>query len=164
MFLRQKFLTALFIISIWTSPVGVVAATVVEVSGIPRVVDADTLVIDGDRIRLHGIDAPEAKQQCIKDNNEYACGEAATSWLRAYIGVASVTCVSSKKDRYKRLIAVCSVNGVDINAAIVEAGWAVAYRRYSKDYIDEEMQAEKAGAGIWAGTFELPWKWRKKNK
>jgi endonuclease YncB( thermonuclease family) len=146
------------------APLNTVLASELVVTGDPRVVDADTLVINGDRIRLHGIDAPETKQLCIKENAEYECGKQATTWLREYIGDASITCVSSKKDRYKRLIAVCTLGGVDVNAAIVEAGWAVAYRHYSKDYVDEEMQAEKVSAGIWAGIFELPWKWRKKNK
>ena len=134
------------------------------ISGVPRVVDGDTIVFNDDRVRLHGIDAPESKQQCLIGGENYECGKNATVGLRKFIGDEIVTCVSSKKDRYQRLIAVCTLGGIDINAAIVEAGWAVAYRRYSKDYVHAETQAEEAGVGIWAGSFELPWEWRKKNK
>jgi len=67
-----------------------------------------------------------------------------------------------KRDRYKRLLAVCYVGDVNLNAMMVRNGWALAYRRYSTDYVDAEGIAEKAKAGLWRGEFEKPWVWRRK--
>jgi endonuclease YncB( thermonuclease family) len=55
---------------------------------------------------------------------------------------------------------VYSPNGVDVGRRLVSAGWALAYRRYSKDYVDAENQARKARRGMWRGTFVKPWEWR----
>ncbi len=43
---------------------------------------------------------------------------------------------------------------------MVANGWALAYTRYSLDYVDEEADAQAARRGIWAGQFVKPWKWR----
>ena len=45
------------------------------VTGMPTVVDGDTLIVDGSRLRLYGIDAPESQQQCLDtEKQQYACG------------------------------------------------------------------------------------------
>ncbi|MDC0135044.1 thermonuclease family protein, partial [Alphaproteobacteria bacterium] len=59
---------------------------------------------------------------------------------------------------------VCYVNGEDINALLVERGWALAYRKYSKDYVHQENQARINNLGLWSGKFTLPWEWRSKNR
>ena len=84
----------------------------------------------------------------------------ATAFLVDLISSDQVTCTGDTRGRYKRLIGVCYVGEVDLNAALVRAGWAVAYRRYSKDYIGEEDAARNARVGIWRGTFDMPWVWR----
>ncbi len=62
-----------------------------DVTGKPHVVDGDTIWIGETKIRLHGIDAPEAKQECLRgDGVSYHCGEAATDTLRALIGAVPV--------------------------------------------------------------------------
>ncbi|MBT5818314.1 MAG: thermonuclease family protein, partial [Proteobacteria bacterium] len=59
------------------------------------------------------------------------------------------------------IVAVCSVGGVLLNARMVAAGWAVAYRQYSMDYVGEEDQAREGGRGIWSGEFVRPEDWRR---
>jgi endonuclease YncB( thermonuclease family) len=131
-----------------------------DMVGEARIIDGDTVEIDGERIRLHGIDAPESRQMCKVVGEEWRCGESATLALVDETTGQSVTCRGKKRDRYGRLIAVCYAGSDDLNAWMVREGWAVAYRRYSKDYVDEEAEARAAGKGVWRGEFELPWKWR----
>ena len=139
------------------------SVAVADVTGNPRVVDGDTVWIDGTKIRLHGIDAPETKQECYRvDGSPYRCGEAATDALRVLIGADPVRCEGDTLDRYKRLIAICYSGTADLNAEMVRQGWALAYRRYSKDYVSAEKEAQDAKRGIWAGEFEPPWEWRRK--
>ena len=134
-----------------------------DITGKPRVVDGDTVWIDDTKIRLHGIDAPETKQECYRvDGSPYRCGEAATDALRVLIGADPVRCEGDTLDRYKRLIAICYSGTADLNAEMVRQGWALAYRRYSKDYVSAEKEAQDAKRGIWAGEFEPPWEWRRK--
>jgi endonuclease YncB( thermonuclease family) len=132
-------------------------------TGEPRIIDGDTIRIGKTKIRLHGIDAPETKQECQgADGASYRCGEASTDALRVLIDPGPVRCGGTTYDRYKRLIATCYSGTVNINAAMVRQGWALAYRRYSKDYISAEKEAQEAKRGMWAGEFEPPWEWRRK--
>jgi endonuclease YncB( thermonuclease family) len=132
-----------------------------DITGKPLIIDGDTIEIAGERIRLHGIDAPESEQKCTAGGEEWACGKESTFALARIIETHWVTCKGDKRDRYGRLIAVCYAGGKDINAAMVRGGWALAYRRYSMDYVDEEAVARDARAGVWRGEFMLPWEWRK---
>ena len=134
-----------------------------DLSGPARIVDGDTIWIGETKIRLHGIDAPETKQECHHEDGEpYRCGEASTGALRVLVGAGAVRCEGSAYDRYKRLIAVCFSGSINLNAEMVRQGWALAYRRYSKDYVAAEVEAQEAKRGIWAGKFEPPWEWRRK--
>jgi endonuclease YncB( thermonuclease family) len=133
-----------------------------SISGIARVIDGDTIEINRKRIRLHGIDAPEQKQKCLDANKlEYACGEYATTFLRTKVQSARVSCNVNGVDRYKRLIAVCYIGSENINNWLVRRGWAIAYKRYSKDYVSTERKARIERNGVWKGAFVEPWKWRK---
>ena len=73
-----------------------------------------------------------------------------------------IKCLIHGKDRYKRLIGTCFINEININRWLVKNGWALAYRKYSKDYIGEEEWAKNNNKGLWQGDFLEPWKWRKK--
>ena len=136
-------------------------AHAVEVIGKARVIDGDTIDIAEQRIRLHGIDTPETKQTCHREGVVWMCGAAATKNLRKLIGGAKVTCIRRDKDRYGRIVAICHANGIDLNAAMVRSGMALAYRKYSKDYTDQEASAKAARRGLWAGQFVPPWEWRR---
>ncbi len=132
-----------------------------DVAGGGSVIDGDTLEVHGQRIRLHGIDAPESRQLCRLDGKPWQCGKDAANALADKIARRPVTCEDLGRDRYKRIIGRCTVAGEDINAWIVQHGWALAYRRYSLDYVDEEAEAQMARRGIWAGAFVKPWLWRR---
>lgn len=125
-------------------------------AGTAIVNDGDTLTLGTERIRLRGIDAPEFSQVCRRDGAEYACGRLARDSLRGLIRGKSVSCTGWERDRYGRLLGTCSAGDVDLNAAQVEAGWAIAYG----DYELEEARASAKGAGIWAGSFDRPRDWR----
>jgi endonuclease YncB( thermonuclease family) len=106
-----------------------------DVTGKPRVVDGDTIQINQTKIRLHGIDAPEMKQTCrTSKGKEQMCGVLAKQALEKLVRGQDVTCKGDTRDRYKRLIAVCYVGKINLNAMMVGNGWALAYRKYSKDY------------------------------
>ncbi len=72
-----------------------------------------------------------------------------------------MTCEDLGRDRYKRIIARCTVAGEDLGEWMVRQGLALAYRRFSLDYVDEEADAQAARRGIWAGQFVKPWAWRR---
>ena len=136
------------------------------ISGFARVTDGDTIRIKSERIRLHGIDAPELQQQCGTDAGElYQCGRSAAEKLREIIGNQPVDCQIVERDRYNRIIGVCfNTSGKNLQSVLVESGWAVAYRRYSTHYIEEETAAREARRGLWRGSFTMPWIWRRQNR
>lgn len=133
-----------------------------EISGTASVVDADTLDIHGERIRLVGVDAPESKQQCRNSSGQfYRCGQVSALALDEWINRNPVTCKIEDKDRYSRFLAQCSVRGESVQEWLVSNGYALAYRSYSKEYIPADEKAHAARAGIWAAEFVNPWEWRK---
>jgi endonuclease YncB( thermonuclease family) len=145
-----------FLIGFW--PIAVHAD---EISGFARVIDGDTIVIKGQRIRLHGIDAPERNQKCERAGQLYRCGQFATLALANKTKERSVKCEQRAVDRYNRIVAVCTSDNEDLNAWMVIHGHAVAYRRYSLDYVAAEEISRSRKHGIWAGRFIFPWLWRR---
>lgn len=131
-------------------------------AGSVRVLDGDTLDMDGTRIRMFGIDAPESKQTCRRNRRDWACGEEATEALAKVIGRQSVRCEERDIDRYQRVVAECWAGGRNLNAWMVEQGWAVAYREYGGAIYDaQEASAKAAKRGVWNGRFVMPWDWRR---
>ena len=130
-------------------------------NGTARVIDGDTIVIGDTRIRLYGIDAPESGQMCSDaGGHDYPCGAQATQALANRIGSVPVACRARDRDRHGRIVATCSISGNDLAAFMVRSGHAIAYRRYSQDYIHIEERARNAGRGIWQGRFIAPADWR----
>jgi endonuclease YncB( thermonuclease family) len=128
-------------------------------AGAVSVHDGDTLTLEGEKIRLLDIDAPELRQTCRLGRRSYACGESSRDALIALIGRNPVRCEASRRDRYRRLLGECTAGGRNLNVAQVEQGWAVAYGGKLKA---EEEGARRRKAGIWAGTFENPKEYRQK--
>ncbi len=130
--------------------------TTTDISGQVRVVDGDSMALGKRRLRLKGIDAPELAQRCRKDGFDYGCGTESASYLRGLIGGAEVACKGEGIDRYGRDLVRCRAGDVDLNAAMVRSGHAIAFG----DYTLAEAEARSARAGLWAGDFETPKQWR----
>ncbi len=136
------------------------------IAGYARVIDGDTLDLSGTRIRLHGIDAPESTQTCTTAEQVYRCGDRATQALANLVRGQTVLCDPMGTDRYRRTIARRSIEttGQDIESWMVRQGFAVAYTRYSYDYVPDELVARLARRGLWSGTFEWPWDYRRETR
>ena len=128
-----------------------------------KIIDGDTIHLNKEKIRFTGIDTPELKQTCIKNSEIIYCGIKAKQLLIDKIGKNKVTCIREGKDRYKRTLAECFVNDLSLSRFLVREGYAFAYRKYSKKFINDEDFAKKNNIGMWSMKFEYPWDWRKKN-
>ena len=128
-----------------------------------RIVDGDTIHLDGHKIRLLGIDTPEMKQYCQdKDGVPWPCGIRARDMLAGMLYAGEETqCQITGRDRYKRLLGRCFSNGLDVQKALIASGFGVA--EYTDDYRKEERLAKSQRLGMWAGTFERPRDYRRKN-
>ena len=128
-----------------------------------QVTDADTIKINGEKIRFSGIDAPELKQFCVIENIKNSCGLKAKKILEDKIGKLKVTCIREGEDQYNRTLAECFVNNESLSSFLVRSGYAFAFRRYSKKFIEDENYAKSKKLGMWSMEFDYPWDWRKKN-
>ena len=102
------------------------ALALADITGKPRVIDGDTIEVHGQRIRLHGIDAPERRQTCVASGEVWHCGQQAALALADFIGRSPVRCEQQGTDRYGRVIATCYVQGNGIERSMVLNGWALA--------------------------------------
>jgi endonuclease YncB( thermonuclease family) len=140
-------------------------ACAAEVSGVPKIREADSAQIGNSRIRLSGIDAPSVDQLCLNTKGErWTCGVAARDELIKHTEGKSWTCRLGQTDRRGRALARCEVDGEDIQKWLVRSGWALAFARFSHDYEADEKEAREAKAGMWQGAFIAPWDWRVRNK
>ena len=129
-----------------------------------KIVDGDTIHLNGEKIRFTGIDTPELKQSCLKEGIKDLCGVTAKKILIDKIGKDSVECISEGKDQYKRTLAECFVNNESLSSYLVRSGYAFAYRRYSKKFIPDEDYARINKIGMWSMEFDYPWDYRKSKK
>jgi len=133
------------------------------ITGRPYVIDGDTVDVSRTRVRLEGIDAPELEQSCTDARGQpWPCGRTAARELRSHLGSGELTCAPTGFDRYRRILAVCSLSGSDVNAWMVRQGWALAYG-YAGTYHAQQDEAQTARRGIWAGAFVPPAEWRKRH-
>ena len=175
MFYTKKKLIILIIISIIFSILtynDVSSENINKITGFAKVIDGDTIKINSKKIRLYGIDAPEKKQKCKKTyltisfmsfTKDYMRGEVSTEKLIKKINKQKLNCNILDVDRYKRLIGECFKRNINLNSWMVSNGYAVAYRKYSKKYVSDEINAKNNKLGIWQGKFEMPWDYRRKN-
>jgi len=126
-----------------------------------KIVDGDTIVLNGEKIRFSGIDTPELKQTCMKGDQKVFCGKLAKMLLVKKIGNKTPECIREGRDVYKRTLAECFINGESLSAFLVRSGYAFAYLKYSDKFIKDEVFAKKNKLGMWSMKFEYPWDFRK---
>lgn len=143
------------------------------VAGVGRVINGDTIRVEGRTFRLWGIDAPEIIQACQQDGRNYACGREAAVHLRTLLSLdagsgagapggaaTQIVCEPRTSDQFGRPAAVCRLGDIDLGAEMVRAGWALVFAPHGTDYAPQEAEARAALKGLWAGSFEAPWDWR----
>jgi endonuclease YncB( thermonuclease family) len=135
---------------------GQVETTSRRLYGVALGKDGDSLTVDSREVRLFGIDAPEFDQVCRRNGVPWSCGAEAADRLSRLVTGRGVRCTVVNADDYGRAVSRCNVGATDVNAAMVESGFALAYRRYSSDYVAAEERARAAKRGLWSGTFETP--------
>ena len=132
-----------------------------------KVVDGDTIHLDGIKIRFSGIDTPESyyrgkRQQCTFEKIKVYCGYWSKIILIEKIGSNIVNCIKDDEpDQYNRILAECFVNDESLSKYLVRSGFAFAYRKYSKKFIEDEEYAKANKLGLWQTEFEFPWDFRK---
>ena len=128
-----------------------------------KIIDGDTIVLNGEKIRFSGIDTPELKQTCMNGNQKVFCGMFAKMLLVKKIGNEIPQCIREEKDTYKRTLAECFINGESLSVFLVRSGYAFAYRKYSDKFIKEEEFAKKNKLGMWSMKFQYPWDFRRES-
>ena len=125
------------------------------------VTDGDTIRFGGKAVRLWGIDAAELHQHCADD---WAAGELASQHLADLMRHRTITCEARTTDRYGRVVALCRADGEDLGAAMVSAGMAWAFIRYSRDYVGQEEAAASRELGVHGHECERPWAYRTRQR
>ena len=145
--------------------------------GTPEIIDGDTLVLDGMRLQLVGIDAPELGQACVLRSKGYDCGDIARSALLDLTAGSRVTCrrvapndtapvngepigAAADGSRKDGGPALCTVDGYDLSEGMVYTGWALAAPSERRRYGSFQSGARAAKRGLWRGAFVTPWDWR----
>ncbi|MDB4184223.1 thermonuclease family protein [Alphaproteobacteria bacterium] len=126
-----------------------------------KIVDGDTIHLDGNKIRFSGIDTPEINQMCKKDGIDIPCGEMAKELLIKKIGNTVPICILEDKDQYGRMLGECYIEEESLSSYLVREGFAFAYTRYSKKFVEDEQFAIKNKSGMWSMDFIFPWDFRK---
>jgi endonuclease YncB( thermonuclease family) len=137
------------------------SASAGDLTGPARIVDGDTVEVNGTTVRLSGIDAPEAGQRCaLPSGKTWPCGEMAMERL-VMLSEGGISCSGTTTDLYGRLLGACtSSDGRNVNEVMVAEGLAWAFRKYSSDYAAAEESAKAARSGVWQAATQTPWDYR----
>ena len=132
------------------------------INGVSRVVNGDTITLNGRIVNLFGVAAPDISQTCADGRGRgYRCGQQSIHWLSGWLSDNNIRCHILGEDKQGVLTGVCMLGQYDIGAAIVNAGWAVADTRQTKIYLVYQNQAIQNKRGLWQGKFYMPWDWQK---
>lgn len=140
-----------------------VSANDLNVMGLARIVDGNTLDFSGMTVRLFAIDAPDAAQQCLKDDENWSCGQEAKAFLAALAEGQKLKCQSHGTDADGAFIASCSRDGLDLGLAMIEAGLAVTTPHSPEHYLTAEAYRKTHKLGLWSSQFQHPADWRAQN-
>lgn len=138
---------------------GVRAETIM--AGTAAGLDEDSIALQGQRVRLWGIDAPSVDQTCKRGGKNWTCGRDAARALSGLVTGKTVRCLVIVEDKLRRLIVGdCTLGGESLSRWMIRNGWAVMNPRQTDAYAKEEAEAKEAKRGVWASEFEMPWDWR----
>jgi len=153
-------MVAILVLLLMAAAVGYFVPAGPPMTGRATAVDGDTLRLDGERVRIVGIDAPELEQDCTDASGaQWSCGLAARARMVALLKGVDIDCKPQGHDRYGRVLARCSNGPTDLGQTMVRAGLAVA----DGDYFGDEAKARDDKSGIWAGLFIEPAEWRREH-
>ncbi len=156
--MKKTVLAALFLISSMPA--------YADISGKPTVVAGDILIVNGIRLHLHGIDAPEPNQVCNAKGKSLRCGTVAMTALMDLVAGTPVNCRLKENKGATHTVAYkfayCEAGGFDLSSNMVHTGWALADRNSTDKYVAVEQRARKAKRGLWRGKFAMPWEWRRR--
>ena len=148
----SKYLVFLLVAMAFLSP----APQAAELTGKPRVVDANTLEIGGTRVRLGGIVLPDEQQTCQNGGKAWNCGQEALFALIFELAEHWLTCRGRDIDPAGRLVAVCFTGPYELNATLVRKGWARAEHATSV-YGKLQQAAQREGVGLWRTAQARGW-------
>jgi len=132
-----------------------------RVTGPATVISGDTLVVAGQRIRLYGIDAPEKGQTCVWPNKTIDCGNISRTALLDLIAPVAVTCRRRHVEPDGSWLASCKAEGFDVATNLIHTGWAVILPADPAGLKSIQANAKAGKRGLWRGTFQMPWVWRR---
>jgi endonuclease YncB( thermonuclease family) len=130
------------------------------ISGVPTVIDGETVELGGERFRLYGINAPDLRQKCEIRGRDYDCGHVSKTALMDLVAGVEINCVSRAPVAAGTRRATCYANGYDLAEGMAHTGWAMAMPRDGGKYLRMERRAERARRGLWQGKFTPPWDWK----
>ena len=136
-----------------------------SITGRAFIIDGDTLKINGVKVRLVGVDAPEISQKCKTHGHIENCGEIVKLRLVQVTSNEDTTCYSHGKDYFGRVLAECYINDININKWLLREGLAVYfYNKDFKSYKILETLAREEKLGLWDSEFQNPKEYRKQQK
>lgn len=140
-----------------------------RIRGKACIIDGDSIEINGQRLRLAGIDAPEYNQFFTHHGRVHHIGAKARKALSDLIGNRPVSCKVLGQDSYKRQVVICyNHKGQDVGHSLVLMGLAEVYayrtRSRANRYRFAQFRAQFARRGLWATSGNSPQEWRKAQK
>lgn len=124
------------------------------IAGRATVLDGEMLRVRDTQVRLFGVDAPQGDQVCEgTDDNRWRCGQRAAMALEDILDESIVSCLEMKRDGFGRVVAVCTIAGIDLGLWLVRNGLALEWAAYSNArYHQAAEEARAQRRGIWSGS------------
>ena len=142
-----------------------------DIVGVAKVIDGDSIEIDGLVVQLHGISSMKPGQICDKTpywfGGKWPCGNEAKRELESMVTGRTVTCVpvdTHYPSAGHHLRAYCSAGQIDFQYWMVSAGLAMSSAGYSLRYEDIEAEAKSKRIGIWSSDFTPPYDWHEEDQ